>query len=146
MAPKNKPPLTLYKFLQILNIEDTDLDLIFHDLDSYYFKKEELKYNQKGLQRFDSEGNPLIRTLWPSRGKLKQLQRSLEFKFFKKIKYPDYVQGGIKQKSGVTNAKLHKGNKFKFLTDIKMFFPAIDRHRVYQSLTCLLYTSPSPRD
>lgn len=137
MASKNrkKPPLTLYKFLKILKIEDTKLELIFDDLDSYYFKKEEIKFNQKGLQRFDSEGAPLTRILWPSRGKLKQLQRALEFKFFKKISYPNYVQGGIKQRSGVTNAKLHKGNKFKFLTDIKMFFPSIDNERVYQALT-----------
>lgn len=135
MEKKAKSPLTLFKFLRILKIEDNALELILHDLDSYYFKKEEPKFDQGGNPRLDSNGIQLKRILHPSKGKLKQIQRSLEYKIFKYIKYPEYVQGGIKKKSGVTNAKIHKGNKFKFLTDIKMFFPSIDNEKVYQALT-----------
>ncbi len=126
MAKNNKSQLTLYKFLQIIGIKSNELDLILYNLDLYYFQKEEFKLDENGIQRYNSEGIPLKRILWPSKGKLKQIQKKLEFKIFKKIKFPEYVQGGIKKKSGVTNAKIHLGKKFKFLTDIKMFYPSID--------------------
>jgi len=135
LANKKLSKLTEYKFLNILGISNLDLEVILQDIDSYYTYKEILKIGQNGNPRFDENGNQLRRILHPSIGKLKSIQKQLQFKFFNKITFPNYVQGGIKKRSNVTNAKLHKGKKFKFLTDIKMFFPSISHKRVYKILT-----------
>lgn len=126
--------LTEYKFFKILNITVEDFDLICTYIDDYYRKKVILKKDSEGKPRYDGNGKRLERILYPSHGQLKRIQKQIESKFLKKIELPYYIQGGVKNRSNVTNAKLHKGSKYKFLTDIKSFYPSISNDQVFKTL------------
>lgn len=82
----------------------------------------------------ESNGKKKVRVINPSKAILKLLQERINKNVFSQIKYPVYVQGGVKNRSNITNASLHKGNKFKFTTDIKSFFPSVTPTLAYKGL------------
>ncbi|MDS9470696.1 reverse transcriptase family protein [Sporosarcina pasteurii] len=57
---------------------------------------------------------------------LKRLVRSLY-----SITYPTYLYGGIKNKSYIDNAAIHKNNKYFLIADIEKFFPSTHESYVY---------------
>ena len=62
------------------------------------------------------------------------------------IRIPEYVFSGIKGRSYVDHAKLHKGKKFVYAIDISAFFPSISREKVYSFFRSDLNTSPDVAD
>jgi len=126
------PKLTEFKFFKILNLRKIDFELVCGYLDSYYSERIIPKLDSEGNFRY-SKGKKLERIIHPSNGKLKIIQKQIEKKFLKKIVLPYYVQGGVKKRSNVTNAKIHRGSKYKFLTDIKSFFPSINNDLVFKA-------------
>jgi RNA-directed DNA polymerase len=99
-----------------------------YDKDFYREKKEvsELK-----------NGKFKTRLLNPSIGRLKLIQARIKKNILDNIYFPKYIQGGLKGYSNITNASLHLGNKAKFTTDIKGFFPSIKPTQIYEAF-CLL--------
>ena len=49
---------------------------------------------------------------------------------------PDYVTGFVPEKSVVDNAERHVGMNYVFNTDMKDFFPSIEKSRVWATLKC----------
>lgn len=103
-------------------------------IEKYYWKKTNIKYDSNGQPKVDLEGNIRLRVLYPSRGVLKEIQSKLKKSVFDKIPLPIHIQGGVKRRSNITNAILHKGNKYFFVTDIENFFPSISHRKVYNTL------------
>ncbi len=75
------------------------------------------------------------RILYPSRGRLKAIQDGIKVNILSRIPMPDFVQGGVKGKSNITNALVHKGKRYKFTTDLKKFFPSVTSDMVYKTLS-----------
>lgn len=72
---------------------------------------------------------------------LKKIQKCIK-KELNKIEVPDNVFSGVKGKSYVQNAEIHKSNKYLFKIDLTAFFPCITRNTVYSFFkNCLNTTS-----
>lgn len=118
--------------LSILKIKKSHLKKVLDNIAFYYkpWIKEEIK----------KDGSVKKRPICPSTGTLKLLQKKLKGSLFGKYKLPDYVQGGIKGKDSITNAKAHQGKNFHFCLDLKNFFPSVKSSRVNKVLLNLGYT------
>jgi RNA-directed DNA polymerase len=91
-----------------------ELNKIIIKVDDYYKKKLDGK-----------------RILYPSNGRLKEIQQRIKSQILDKIELPHFLFGGVKGKTNISNAKMHKGKKYKFTTDLKKFFPSISWKLVY---------------
>jgi len=93
----------------------------------------------------DKEGKPKVRILCPSTGLLKKVQTKIKSRVLAKFKFPQYIKGGIRGQDNIKNAKYHIGNKYKFATDIKDFFPSIFEKAVFHTFNELGYYPPISR-
>lgn len=71
---------------------------------------------------------------------LKVIQRKIK-NYLLNCDIPDYVYSGIKNKSYVDNAKMHRLNCYLYKLDISAFFPNISREKVYIFFNQVLKTS-----
>lgn len=116
----------------LLGFSRKELEDIADNIDQYYYSRKELKKDKEGKQRFRNNGEPDYRTLYPSREPLKSVQRRVNKRILSQVDLPEYVQGGVKRRDNISNARKHQGKRYHFITDIKSFFPSIDHRRVYQ--------------
>src|SRR5690606_9123093 len=59
--------------------------------------------------------------------------------------FPEHINGGVKGKSNITNAKPHQGKKFIFTTDLSNCFPSIKNDMVYSAFLKLGFTNIEAR-
>ncbi len=118
----------------LLKVPYPELVKITNKINRFYYKKEEVKEKKDGTPKLDKDGNPRIRTLYPSKGKLKEIQAIIKNAILSKLTLSQGVYGGVKGKDSVRNAKVHKGKKYKFVTDLKDFYPSVRPKMVYQAL------------
>lgn len=71
------------------------------------------------------------RTINPPKERLKIIQKRINAYLVEHIQMPKYAFGGIKGKDNILNARMHKGQKYIFQTDLKDFFPSITHKMVY---------------
>lgn len=76
---------------------------------------------------------------------LKRIQRCIK-RELNKIEVPDNVFSGVKGKSYIQNAELHKLNNYLFKIDLTAFFPCITRETVYTFFKDCLKTTPDIAD
>ena len=67
----------------------------------------------------------------PSR-ELKRLQRSIARRLFRRIPWPEYLQGAICGRSARSNAAMHAGAAKLLKIDIKNYFPSITHNQVFK--------------
>ncbi|WP_195283718.1 reverse transcriptase family protein [Harryflintia acetispora] len=72
---------------------------------------------------------------------LKLIQKRIQ-KYLGQMNHPDYLLSGVKGKSYVDNAKIHRGNKHFFKTDFSAFFPNTSREKVYSFFRNELIMAP----
>lgn len=69
-----------------------------------------------------------VRKTWDALAPLKSIQARIQCLILRKVKYPDYLQGGIRDEEQardfVSNASLHCGRKIIISEDIENFFPS----------------------
>lgn len=99
----------------------------------FYRKWNEPKTDDNKQPRFEN-GVPLTRPINAPIKKLKDVQSKLLIDVLYKIKLPEYFFGGIKKKDAVLNARIHQGNKYFFLTDLKNFYPSVHFKSVEKAL------------
>lgn len=75
------------------------------------------------------------RKTWDALPPLKSVQARIQCLILRKVKYPDYLQGGIRDEEQVrdfvTNASLHCGRRIIISEDIENFFPSTRSGLVY---------------
>lgn len=118
----------------LLKVPYPELVKITNNINRYYYKKEEVKKKKDGSPKLDKNGNPRIRTMYPSKGKLKDIQVAIKNAVLSRITLSKAAYGGVKGKDSVRNAKVHKGKKYKFVTDLKDFYPTVRPKMVYDAL------------
>lgn len=105
-------------------------------------------YDQFIKYKTDSQGNKIpnkpkyvnalgqywVRTLNPPKKELKQIQKKINKYLVQNIQLPRYAHGAVKGLDNIKNAKVHKGQKYVFQTDIRDFFPSISYTKVYDAL------------
>lgn len=97
------------------------LDEIIKNIDSHYSERIELKIDNKtGLPKTYIDGTTKKRIIRPSKKRLKIIQSKIKDRILSKIELPNNVHGGVKKRSNISNAKPHQGNKYVFVTDLKI--------------------------
>jgi RNA-directed DNA polymerase len=115
----------------LLGTNKEELDFIISHLDYYYSPYSKPKRNHDGSIR-KNKGVVLLRDICPSISALKKIQENINKKILNSIFLPEHIQGGVKGKDNISNAHLHKGNKYFLTTDLKDFFPSISYKSVYK--------------
>lgn len=77
-------------------------------------------------------GEYWTRTINPPKQELKIIQKRINAYLVDNIRIPEYAFGGVKGKDNIQNARVHKGQKYVFQTDLKDFFPYITNKMVYK--------------
>lgn len=126
-------PVKSLKYLFfLLQTDKKELKEILNNLDYFYKPYPKTKKNKDGTIRIKN-GVVQTRTICPSIGRLKEIQNRIKTQILKKFEFQDFVQGGVKGKDNISNANVHKGNKYYFTIDLKDFFPSINNADVYQT-------------
>ena len=118
----------------ILRVSESYLKKIISNIDSYYGEYRQPKFKANGERRLYPDGTPRDRIINPPIEKLKKLQKRIANILVAQVPLPVYQYGGIKGRSNIGNAKLHKGKKFVFQTDLTDFFPYTHSNKVYKAL------------
>lgn len=126
----------------ILFCKPEEIEYLCENIGSYYKKwVEEKKDKITGNTKTFTDGTPKVRIIRPSIGRLKQIQKSIKINILSKIILPENIQGGIKKKSNITNAKKHQGKKYQFVTDLQNFFPSITHKQIFKIFLGLGYSN-----
>lgn len=115
----------------LLQTNKKELEEILSKIDDFYKPYQIRKKNKDGTVRKKS-GVVETRNICPSTGRLKEIQNRIKTQILRKYDFQDFVQGGVKGKDNISNAAVHKGNKYFFTTDLKDFFPSINNRDVYK--------------
>jgi len=110
-APQIRNMRHLYR---LLRCKKADFKHVCAHTDSYY-------------REFLHKGRPIAEPL----GQLRVLQQRLK-RLLAEIQLPEYMHGGVKGHSPVTNACLHVGKAAVLNFDIKQFFPSVKPKYVYK--------------
>jgi RNA-directed DNA polymerase len=103
---------------KLLKVAPQELDYVLRGVDRYY--------RPAKIPKRDGSRRSL---LVPS-GKLKLLQQKVKQHILDEIPLLDCVQGGVKRRSAVSNARCHLGQRVVFSVDLKDFFPNVHPERV----------------
>ena len=112
----------------LANVESSYGEIIKYKIDSDGQKK------RNKPQYVDKLGEFCTRVINPPKYTLKRIQKRINRCFNTHIALPDYAFGAVKNRDNVKNARIHKGQKYVFQTDIRDFFPSISHRRVYSAL------------
>ena len=89
-----------------------DIEYLCANIHVYYDKWIEQKVDKvTGLPKKYPDGTPKQRVIRPSFNKLKQIQKSIKVNILGKVVLLENVQGGVKKKTNITNAKKHQGRR-----------------------------------
>ena len=102
----------------LLSTEAKRIVWVLSRLKALYYRKDRLKSNGK------------VRTLWIPRPPLRPLQDKIQTEILARIPLPACVQGGVRRRSIITNAKHHLGKPVLSTMDIENCFPSITVQKV----------------
>jgi len=132
----------LKKLSSDLGIKSEKIKFALDNIDSFYTEYSKKKVDRKtGEIKKYKDGTVKKRIIRPSNNHLKFIQDQINQEILEKVSLPQNIQGGVKNKSNITNAKLHQGNKFQFTTDLQNFYPSINSALVYKMFLGLGYNS-----
>src|SRR5215212_9623430 len=114
------PIQSLYELRDLLETTSSGLRRIISNKERYYYESLKPKLDHRNQQRYDRQGNPMMRILTPSFGDLKRMQKLLN-PYFQQVPFPECVHGSIVGKDYITNAASHAGSSIFFCTDLKDF-------------------------
>ena len=125
---------TLNHLYSIIGYDKKEISEIVENIDHYYYEFSEIKYNSKtGLPKV-KEGVTQKRFYNPSRKRLKDIQNKLQHKVLNQVDLIPHIQGGVKGCGSIDNSKIHKGNIYRFQTDLTNFFPSVSDSMVFNAL------------
>lgn len=127
----------LKRLSAIVNFSPERIKYAIDNINEFYSEHTTPKKNKKGNVLCYVDGTPKTRTICPSRGDLKFLQHRLKNRVLNQYVLPKNIHGGVKGRSNITNAKVHQGNKYIFMTDLQNFYPSISSKMVYSAMVAL---------
>lgn len=73
-----------------------------------------------------------IRQTFDAKSILKEIQRRIKLEILDRVKFPNYLTGGIKGRDYKSNAELHLGAAIVIAEDIGNFFPSVTDKKVFE--------------
>ncbi len=116
----HKPISSLASLAALLSIPQKELCNISKSPDQFYKLSKNPKLFENGKQRI----------AYIVREPLLTIQSRITERILNNVQFPTYLQGGIKSRDYVNNAKLHCGARIVITEDIKNFFPTIEFEQV----------------
>jgi Reverse transcriptase (RNA-dependent DNA polymerase) len=116
----HKPISSLASLAALLSIPQKQLCDISKSPDQFYKLSKNPKLLKNGKQRI----------AYIVRESLGIIQSRITERILNNVQFPTYLQGGIKSRDYVNNAKLHCGARIVIAEDIKNFFPTIEFEQV----------------
>lgn len=113
---------------------------ITDDIEGYYKEWKRPKTHGDGTQKIKN-GLAQYRVINPSKRDLKWIQKRICNRILSKFEYPINIQGGLRKRDNIKNARLHLGKKYHLCTDLSNFFPSVTHNAVYERL-CHIGFSP----
>jgi RNA-directed DNA polymerase len=104
-------------------VEDLDIIANMADLSSHYREMQIPKRGKANRGKYRT----VYKVEW---GVLNQLQKNIARDIDDSVSFPEYVQGFVRGRSTVQNAKIHVGQRVILHADIENFFDAIDVDQV----------------
>jgi len=121
-----------------------ELNYIIDNIDRYYSERKELKVDVNGKPKIKN-GNQQYRTINPSKGRLKEIQLLIKTNILSNFTFPFNIQGSVKGKDNISNAKIHQGKKFHLCTDLSNFFPTVTSNLVFKTFRLLTFSNDVSR-
>lgn len=115
--PKH-PIYSIKSLALLLSIDEIYLQQISNNSNSYFQLNPQIK----------KDGSK--RDCYNLKKPLKDIHKKIKNKITSKVIFPDYIQGSIKGRSNITNARLHEKPKVIIKLDIKNFFPSISHKHI----------------
>lgn len=128
------------KLCFILGFKRNVIRTLLDNIDNQYNVWSEVKIDKQSNPKTYLDGTPKIRTFRNPSILLKEVQKRIRLNIINKVPLPNNVHGFVKQRSNITNAKEHQGNKYLFETDLQEFYPNISSKRVYEIFIELGYS------
>ena len=125
---------TINPLCSIIGYDKKEVSEIVENIDHYYYEFSEIKYNSSTGQPKVKDGITQRRFYNPSRKRLKDIQNKLQHKVLSKVELIPHIQGGVKGCGNIDNSKIHKGNIYRFQTDLTNFFPSVSDSMVFNAL------------
>ena len=121
------------RFCYKIGVPSELIERITSDIEAYYKEWNRPKTHGDGTQKVKS-GVAQYRVINASKGNLKWIQKRICDRILSKLVYPINIQGGLKKRDNIQNARLHLGKKYHFCTDLSDFFPSVTHKAVYDRL------------
>lgn len=98
-----------------------ELTFLKNNADKFYFliKEKTKKDNTK-------------RYIYDVKERLKRIHSEMCNAIFKKVQYPNFIQGSVRGRDFINNANLHCNKHTVFVSDISNFFPSVSAKIVFQ--------------
>ena len=117
----NKPIASLEKLAICLGISLSELLILQNNSNDYFF-----------LAKQEKKPDGSFRKTYDVKQPLKTIHDKIVKKFLRIINYPEYLQGSIKKRDCISNAKQHIKAHTIISEDITNFFPSISKKIIYQ--------------
>lgn len=130
----NQVILTPNHLAAALGLKREDLNHLIRSVPDFYYTFSEPKLNKETGEPKLKDGEIQYRSYNASTGTLRKVQDRLLKSILQKIPLLPCLKGGMKGQSGAINANIHKGQIFRFQTDITNFFPSVSSEMVCYAL------------
>lgn len=121
----------------ILRIPEEQVRYIVDHIKDFYGEFRRFKRDKQGKKRRNKpkyvvkNGEYWSRVINPPKQDLKVIQKRINAYLVENVPFPEFAFGGIKGRDNIQNARVHKGQKYVFQTDLKDFFPSVSNKMVY---------------
>ena len=121
----------------ILRIPEEEVRYIVDHIRDFYGEFRRFKRDKQGNKRRNKpkyvamNGEYWSRVINPPKQELKVIQKRINAYLVENVPFPEFAFGGIEGRDNIQNARVHKGQKYVFQTDLKDFFPSVSNKMVY---------------
>lgn len=119
-----------YPYARIQSIESLRRSILFKgsDVELMQIASQSGRfYREFELPKRNGEMRQVTESLAP----LKDVQLGIHSKILKRVAFPNYVQGGVRQRDAITNADCHAGAWVQLTEDVRDFFGSVTADQVF---------------
>ena len=117
----NQPISSIESLAVALHTTVDELTFLKKNADRFYFLIKEI-----------SKKDNTKRYIYDVKERLKRIHSEMCNVIFRKVQYPNFIQGSIRRRDFINNANLHCNRHTVFVSDISNFFPSVSAKIVFQ--------------
>lgn len=115
----------------LLHVDTRQIQYAINNAENLYKEWDQPKRDKKTKKEIIKDGIVVARRLREAQEPLKKIQSNICRYILADYPLLGCVHGSAKKRSNITNAKVHQGNKYVFVTDLKNFYDTLSTELVY---------------